>query len=77
MKRIFISHSNKDIEFVKRITNLLPKDVTWVDYIDLDIGDNVIDRIEKGIEGALEFFLILSNNSLKSRWVKYESDMAL
>jgi len=77
MKRIFISHSNKDIEFVKRITTLLPKDITWVDFVDLDIGDNVIDRIEKGIEGALEFILILSNNSLKSRWVKYESDMAL
>ncbi len=77
MKKIFISYSTRDKDFVKKITDLLPKEVTWVDYIDLDLGDNIIDKIEKGIEEAVEFLLILSRNSLNSRWVKYESDMAM
>ncbi|MEK6967441.1 MAG: TIR domain-containing protein [Nanoarchaeota archaeon] len=76
MTKIFISHSSKDNEFIKKLVEKLPTDTYWVDYVDLDLGDSILEKIEAGIIECSDFLLILSRNSLESKWVKYESEMA-
>jgi len=49
----------------------------WVDRWSLDLGDPLPERIESGIGAASEFILVLSKTSLESKWVKYESHMAV
>lgn len=77
LKKIFVSYSSKDKNFVNKIIEKLPRDSFWVDYFDLDFGDNILDKIESGIIKCSEFLLILSKNSLESKWVKQEADMAV
>jgi len=48
----------------------------WVDKKNVELGDALPEKIESGIAGAASFILVLSNASLESRWVKYESHMA-
>lgn len=73
----FISHSSHDKEFVERLAEGLRADGVWVDMWDMDLGDPLVTKIEYGIERASEFIIILSRYALESRWVKYESHMAV
>jgi tetratricopeptide (TPR) repeat protein len=73
----FICHSSKDKEFVITLAESLSREHIWVDIWDMDLGEDLVSRIEKGIEGASEFIIILSKNSVSSKWVNYELNMAL
>lgn len=73
----FISYSNEDKAFAENLVAEL-KEIRdlWVDTWELELGDTLPLKIESGIERAKEFILILSENSLKSHWVQFESHMA-
>lgn len=73
----FIAHSSKDKPFVLRLVETLKAENVWVDMWDMDLGENLINSIEKGIEGSSEFIVVLSENSAQSKWVNYELNMAL
>jgi len=75
--KIFISHSSKDKQIVTDLATLLTKDSVWFDMWDMDAGDELSDKIEKGIDEAKVFLIILSNNSIKSSWAQFELNMAL
>ncbi len=77
MKGTFISHSSKDNVIVEGLISRFSNDKVWCDNWDLDSGDVLIDKIERGIDESRIFLLILSKHSINSRWVKYESNMAL
>lgn len=73
----FISYSTSDESFVKQLAEEIKKDFPiWIDFWNMDIGDEIPLKIEKGIDGAKLFVLILSKNSLLSRWVQMESHLA-
>ncbi len=74
----FISHSSLDNAFaIKLVEELKKENEVWIDLWNMDIGDKLPLKIERGIDNAKEFVVILSKNSLKSRWVQYEFNMAL
>lgn len=78
--RAFICHSSKDkkrfvIDFAER---LIGRGIdAWVDKWEMRIGDSLIRRIfDEGIDKCEFFIIILSKNSIKSKWVKQELDVA-
>lgn len=72
--RIFISHSHLDSEPVARIATRLQADGhdVWVDTQRLALGDNILEKIEKGLEDADVLIVIVSQNSQRSQWVQRE-----
>ncbi len=49
----------------------------WFDEVNLRIGESFCDIISKGIIYVDFVIIILSKNSVKSRWIKYELGLAL
>lgn len=75
----FISYSSKDEEFAKRLwEGLQAKNVRcWLACEDMKIGDKIRPTIEESIRLHDKLFLILSEHSMKSKWVKHEVENAL
>ena len=75
----FVSHSTKDQGFVQRLVNDLGKYGvrTWVAPRDILPGEQWNEAIERGIKGATHFLLVLSPDSVVSRWVEIEMAMAI
>lgn len=75
--KTFLSHSSKDKSLVLEVAEMLRKNGVWLDSWEMDAGDSLSDKIEKGIDNAKNFAIVLSNNSVNSPWVKYELNMAI
>ena len=76
---VFISHSSKDKDrFVKGfVEKLISRGINpWYDDWELEFGDSLIDIFDKGISECDVFLSIISKNSIGSRWVKEECDVA-
>lgn len=73
---VFISHSTADKErFVHHlVTRLCESGIdVWYDDWELLPGDSLIEKIfEYGLKEASEFIVVLSSNSIESKWVKEE-----
>lgn len=78
-ERVFISHSGKDDEFVKELREALESVglSTWADSRELSGGDKLTPEIERNIEDARQFIVIVSLNALNSTWVHNEVKKAL
>ena len=74
MKKIFISYSSDDREFVaKLVLDLSARGFeVWYDQWELEVGDSLIEKIEEGIQSSSWLCIILSPSSIESRWVKEE-----
>jgi uncharacterized protein YjbI with pentapeptide repeats len=74
----FISYSSKDQEFAKRLHSDLQGEGVrcWFAPEDLKIGDRFQDRIEESIRLFDKVMIILSEASVKSRWVEREVNVA-
>lgn len=78
--RIFISHSHQDKPIVEQITERLRASghEVWVDHLKLKPGDNITRKIQEGIRSADAVLVVVSANSLRSKWVLQEfSSIAL
>jgi len=79
--RVFLSHSKLDNErFVKLFAaSLRERGVdAWYDEWELQPGDSLVDKIfEEGLKDAEAFVVVVSNNSVNSRWVKEEINAAV
>lgn len=75
----FISYSNKDDEFAKRLYNDLQSEGVrcWFASEDLRIGDKFRVRIDESIRLYDKLVLVLSKNSVSSEWVGDEVEAAL
>jgi hypothetical protein len=76
---VFISYSHKDGELVGRIAqSLIKHDIkVWKDNWKTLAGDSFVRKIEAGIHGAKYFCVVLSKNSVQSKWVDREIATAL
>ncbi|MFX0140071.1 MAG: TIR domain-containing protein [Candidatus Hodarchaeota archaeon] len=76
--KIFLSHSNKDKKFVKELVNRLTNDgfSVWYDDWEIKIGDSIINKINEGISTSDFLIIVLSKNSVNSKWVKEELNAA-
>jgi len=77
--KIFISHSNRQKLFVKELKKYLPEFIDlWIDEKELLIGENFGDTIDRTIEKDTDFLiLIIDSNSIKSKWVYHEFELAI
>lgn len=71
---IFISYSKKDIQIANEIVDLLKSlgFEYWIDYVELDLNQNVEKQLELAIKNAEYFILISTENSSNSVWVDIE-----
>jgi hypothetical protein len=76
---VFISHSSKDLDFVRVLATLLRAEgiASWLDDVELDLGDSLFGVIPDAIARSSHFIVVLSRNSIGSRWVRYELGQAM
>lgn len=74
MAKIFISHSSKDKEFVRKIASDISElgHVPWFDEWEIKVGDCIVTKVEKGITESDYVVIVLSPNSVASGWVERE-----
>ncbi len=74
MKRIFISYSRQDLEFVTRLARDLQQagNQVWYDLSGLDGGDRWGRELQSAIQQSDIFLLVVSSNSVESEWVEKE-----
>jgi hypothetical protein len=79
MEKIFISHSSKDKDFVDKLIAELEhlKLDFWYDKWEIKTGDSILDKLSDGLSKADGVLIVLSENSIKSNWVKEELKIAL
>lgn len=77
--RLFISYSSKDRDFVKRLVGELKSYgvEVWWDHWEMKVGDSINKKLQQGISQAGWLGVVLSPNSVKSRWVEVEINSAL
>src|SRR5829696_8658686 len=77
-QHIFISHSSKNDDVVKRLREVLELEGfrTWVDSRELSGGDILSDTLTEQIKTASSFMILLSIDSLSSEWVQKELKLA-
>ena len=78
--KVFLSHSKKDIEFIRRLDSdlRLCNIETWLDEVDIPHGKSWQDSIfEYGIPTCDAIIAYLTENSIESPVVKKEIDVAL
>jgi sulfatase modifying factor 1 len=76
---VFISYSHADSHFVDTLAERLKKTGVhvWIDKWMIKVGDSITGKINEGI-GASDFLIIiLSQSSVKSKWVREELNTAL
>jgi tetratricopeptide (TPR) repeat protein len=74
MVSVFLSHSSKDKPFVRDLADALEAgdDVkVWLDEREIDYGANIVLKIGEGLDADV-VLLILSPDSVDSKWVKEE-----
>ncbi|MDR1996661.1 toll/interleukin-1 receptor domain-containing protein [Azonexus sp.] len=72
--KIFISHSSKDKKFATWLgTDLKASGHTpWLDEWDIYVGESIPEKISTGLSDADFIVVVLSGNSIKSKWVERE-----
>lgn len=79
MTKLFISHSSKDDGFVRDLREALANhgQAGWVDSRELRGGDPLWKEIQKAIDDASAFAVVVSTDALQSKWVGKELTHAL
>lgn len=77
--RIFISYSNVDKKFVNELAQKLKiyGVSVWYDDWEIKVGDSIVDKVYAGLEKSDALVIVLSNESVKSKWVKEELNTAI
>jgi hypothetical protein len=78
-KKLFISHSLKDRDFAERLARDLLKNGqdVWLDKWEIQPGDSIVNKIfEEGLANASAFAIVLSKESVRSKWVREELNIA-
>jgi hypothetical protein len=77
--QVFISYATADARLVAKIEKFI-KDrgyTPWTGNAELLPGDEIAQRISEGISTADVFVVVVSENSLRSKWVQFETESAI
>lgn len=79
MTKLFIAHSSHDDEFVRSLREALAEHGIdgWIDSRELQGGDLLWSGLQKAIEQASAFVVVVSPAALQSNWVGKELRHAL
>ena len=72
MIKAFISHSSEQKDFATKLVNLLGRDYCKIDCYNFESAYKSINEIYEAIDSSTIFVLLISQASLKSKWVKEE-----
>lgn len=75
---VFISHSSVDKQFARKLDATLSGQgvKVFLDERDIRIGDSIPRKVHEGLSNATHVIYVISSNSLKSKWVQDELDIA-
>lgn len=78
MKRVFISYSSFDKAFTALLIRELERSgvSVWVDEKDISFGEIIVSKLTDAIHTVDHVCFILSKNSLQSKWVQREIEIA-
>src|SRR5919112_5585033 len=76
--KIFISYSTKDLILSKNLyTALQDRAISaWIDRMEIRPGDSLIKKIKEGIGSADALLVLITKNSVRSKWVQKEVRIA-
>jgi TIR domain len=79
MSTLFISHSSQDDAFVRGLQQVLGdlRQDVWIDSRELHGGSLLWPEIQKAIEEASAYAVVVSTDALQSKWVGKELRHAL
>ncbi len=79
MTKLFISHSSRDDAFVRDLRAALADlgQGGWIDSRELRGGDPLLTEIQKAIDDASAYAIVVSTDALQSKWVGKELKYAL
>ncbi|HWB05972.1 MAG TPA: toll/interleukin-1 receptor domain-containing protein [Verrucomicrobiales bacterium] len=79
MGKLFISHSSADDDFVRRLREALADQGQdgWIDSRELRGGDPLWMEIQRAIEAASAYAVVVSTDGLQSKWMGEELTHAL
>src|ERR1044071_2095900 len=74
--RVFISHASGDKPAVEALDRALRERgiETWLDKWGIAPGDDIVAKINAGLEEANAGLIVFSSHSRDSRWVQAEAD---
>lgn len=74
MAKVFISYCSEDRKFIRKIANDLRQlgHQIWLDEWEILVGQQIVSKIQKGIEDADFVAVALSRKSIQSGWVERE-----
>lgn len=77
--KIFISHSSVDKPFVRRLAARITKAgyEVWLDEHELLAGDALGEKIAGALKETKVIVVVVSENSVRSNWLKYELNIAI
>jgi len=77
--RVFVSHSSKDKGFVQNFSLDLRRlgFTVWYDDWGIAIGDSIVEKVFEGLNSSDTLIIVLSPNSIDSRWVREELNTAV
>lgn len=72
--KVFISYANQDGDFAHKLSNSLKlhKIDVWIDTLSLQVGDNLIEKINQGVEESDLVVVVLSKAYSNSKWTLQE-----
>jgi len=76
---VFISYSHADKTFVDRLAANLVKHSAhvWLDRWELNVGDSILNHVQKAIQDSDALLIVLSKASVASEWCKKELSAGL
>lgn len=77
--RVFVSHSSADKERVSDLAKRLRESGVAAWYADWEIGpgDSFVQKIDQGLGDCDKFIIVISEDSVVSRWVRDELSIAV
>lgn len=77
--KLFISHSHKDNYIVEKFVNELVsnKIYIWIDKFEMEPNQSLKEKIFKALDECSHFCLMISNNSVNSKWCLDELEFAI
>jgi hypothetical protein len=79
-KKLFISYSHSDRDFAERFATALHEQgqPVWLAQWEIGPGDSLVEKIfEQGLREADAFAVLLSKESVRSKWVREELNVAI
>jgi len=77
-KQVFISYTHKDGSIAQDIASIYASFglKVWIDFSSLQPGEFISRRIEDGVSSSNYFTILISETSVRSKWVQAELAMA-